>query len=226
MSKLRITLLCVIVCAATVASITVYAQTEPTLTVTGLVDNPYNLTVSDLEAFQGTTERATCRCVGWPPDNPGINGYDVYTYDWTGVPLASLLDKAGVKSGAVYVIVRASDGYSSGLRLEYAMDPSVIIATRADGAPLDKSTGAPFRFVVPGWWGYKWVKFVERIEVVDYVYGGTWESSGYADVAIISTPEPAQMGLSQYGLPLALIGVLVLAAGVYLSAAARRMPSP
>ena len=202
------------------------AATEPHLTVTGLVDTSFNLTVADLETLHVTTERATVRCVGWPPDNPGINGYDVYTYDWTGVSLASLLEKAGVKSDAVYVIVTASDGYSSGLQLQYAMDPSILIATKADGVPLTLSTGAPFRLVVPGWWGYKWVKFVQKIEVVDFIFKGTWESSGYADVAFISTPEPTQNSLAQYGLPIAIIGVMLLAAGFYVSGVARRAPSP
>jgi len=92
--------------------------------------------------------------------------------------------------------------------------------------PLDGSTGYPFRLVVPSWWGYKWVKFVDKIKVVDYTYKGTWESSGYPDVAIITTPPPLQINLAQYGLPIALIGVAVVVVGVYVSGAARRRPSP
>jgi DMSO/TMAO reductase YedYZ molybdopterin-dependent catalytic subunit len=214
-----------LVIVASVASIRVSAATEPTLQVTGLVDHPYNITLAELSTLPSLTERATCRCVGWPPDNPGVNGYDVYTYDWTGVRLSDLLQRAGVKEGGVYVIVYASDGYSSGLQLKYAMDESMMIAIKADGAPLDRSTGAPFRLVVPGWWGYKWVKFVDRIEVVDHIYEGTWESSGYADVAIIGTPTVTESGLDQYGLPLGLMGVVLVAVGFYV-AGARRSPSP
>jgi DMSO/TMAO reductase YedYZ molybdopterin-dependent catalytic subunit len=194
------------------------APKEPVIQVTGLVDHPYNITLSELEALPQVSERVTCRCVGWPPDAPGVNGYDVYTYDWSGVPVATLLEKAGVKQGAIYVIFYASDGYSSGLQMQYAMDSSIIIATKADSASLDLTTGYPFREVVPGWYGYKWVKFVDKIEVVDYIYKGTWESAGYSDVAIINTPASGGgVNLTQFGAPLAVLGVLVVAVGIYLA---------
>lgn len=191
---------------------------EPFIQVTGLVDHPYNITLSELEALPQVSERVTCRCVGWPPDAPGLNGYDVYTYDWSGVPVSTILEKAGVKQGAVYVIFYASDGYSSGLQMRYLNDTSIIIATNADGAPLDLTTGYPFREVVPGWYGYKWVKFVDKIDVVDYIYKGTWESAGYADVAIINTPASGGgVNLTQFGVPLAILGVVVVAVGLYLA---------
>ena len=194
------------------------AQKETVIQVTGLVDHPYNITLSELEALPQVSESVTCRCVGWPPDFPGLNGYDVYTYDWSGVPVATLLEKAGVKPGAVYVIFYASDGYSSGLQMQYAMDSNNIIATKADGAPLDLTTGYPFREVVPGWYGYKWVKFVDKIEVVDYIYKGTWVSAGYADVAIINTPASGGgVNLTQFGASLAVLGVVVVAVGLYLA---------
>lgn len=110
MRRLLIPVLLLVFLAALTSFPPASAQTEPHIEVTGLVDHPYNITLTELNGMPSVTETATVRCVGWPPDNPGINGYDVYTYDWTGVPLATLLGRAGVRSGAVYVIVYASDG--------------------------------------------------------------------------------------------------------------------
>lgn len=158
---------------------------EPVLSIDGLVANPLNITYGEFANLPMVTERVTCTCVGWPPEDVGANAYDVYTYNWTGVRVSVLLSMAGLKAGAVDVVFRASDGYSSGLSLEKALAKDTIIAVKADGVPLTRETGYPFRLVAPCWWGYKWVKFVEHIEVVDYDYKGTWESAGFPDNAEI-----------------------------------------
>ena len=155
--------------------------------------------------------------MGWPPESPGVNAYVVYTYDWTGVPVATLLERAVLKEEAKDVIFWATDGYNSGLDLPYVLDPNIIIAIQANGGPLDRSTDEPFRLVVPGWWGYKWVKFVSKIEIVDYDYKGTWESGGYPDIAIIPPIQERTFDLSAMSLPLALIGLAAIASGFYLS---------
>jgi len=66
-----------------------------------------------------------------------------------------------------------------------ALSPDVILAVYADGEALSRDQGYPFRLVVPCWWGYKWVKYVERVEVVGYDHLGYWESHGYPDDARI-----------------------------------------
>lgn len=195
---------------------------EPFLSITGFVEHPINVTYSEFKQLPMVSEKVTCTCVGWPPEDVGINAYDVYTFNWTGVRVSVLLEMAGVKAEAADVVFHASDGYSSSLPLETALLLNIILAVEADGAPLTRETGYPFRLVVPCWWGYKWVKFVERIEVVDYDHKGTWESSGYPDEAEIPgciEQEVREGGKSPIVLPTALAasGVILLGLGIFLA---------
>jgi DMSO/TMAO reductase YedYZ molybdopterin-dependent catalytic subunit len=81
---------------------------------------------------------------------------------WQGVRLGTMLDRAGVRSGARSVVVRSSTGYSRRFSLDEAR--RALLATRTDGVPLTHGHGAPLRLVVPGRRGYEWVKWVVAIE--------------------------------------------------------------
>lgn len=191
------------------------AQEEPMFSITGFVEHEANISYSEFDDLPKITEEITCTCVG-PP------AFDVYTYNWTGVPVSILLEITGVKPGAVDVVFYASDGYSSSLSMEKALLPSTIIAVEANGRPLTRETGYPFRLVVPCWWGYKWVKFVERIEVVDYDYKGTWENRGYPDYAEIPGCVDQEGGEKEkkpimLSTALAISGVVLLGLGVFLA---------
>ena len=157
------------------ASIDANAQTpeSPVLTVTGFVDHPTNLTLTQLKALPKTTEYAAIICVDFPSSI-------VEEGNWTGVQLNTLLEQAGIQSSAVKIVIAASDGYSSDLTVEGAMQSNVILAYEKDGEAL-----SALRLVVPDRWGYKWVNFVSTIEVVNFDYLGFWESKGYSDSAIV-----------------------------------------
>jgi len=154
------------------------AETESTpydLVIGGLVDNPTNLTYSELQKFPMVSEIAPMECVGgW-----------TQLYNWTGIPLFFLLSVTGVKAGATEVVLYDSDGYSSSLTIERALHPTTLLALQANGSVLSYADGYPYRLVVPCKYGYKWVKWITEIEVVDYDYKGTWESMGYSDEADI-----------------------------------------
>ena len=194
----------------------VYAEEEgPVLSIIGFVEQPVNITYSEFNELPILTEEVTCTCVG-PP------AFDVYTYNWTGVSVSILLELAGVKPGAVDVVFHASDGYSSSLPVEKALTASTIIAVEANGGPLSRETGYPFMLVVPCWWGYKWVKFVERIEIVDYDHKGIWENRGYPDYAEIPGCVDQEGGEKEErpivsSIALGISGVLLLGFGVYLA---------
>jgi DMSO/TMAO reductase YedYZ molybdopterin-dependent catalytic subunit len=160
-------------------------EAEPVLRVYGIVERPLNITYSEFLGLPMVSVEASCICVGAPPENPGVNSFVVYTYNWTGVRLSHLLELAGVRDGAVDVVFRDNTQYSSSLPLLEAGNPDIILAVYADGETLNRDQGYPFRLVVPCWWGYKWVKYVERVEVVDYDHLGFWESHGYPDDARI-----------------------------------------
>jgi PKD repeat protein len=142
----------------------------------GFVDRDLNLTYADLLSFPMVSEVANLKCVAGLPD---------VTYNWTGVPLFHLLTLAGIKPQAYKVVTRGSDGFESDLLVEDALQPTTILALGANGTGLPEIGGIQglFRLVVPCKWGYKWVGDVQEIEVVDYDYKGTYESSGWPDDA-------------------------------------------
>ena len=151
------------------------------LTVTGIVENSFNLTWNEFLALPKTTVTATLVCVDYPNDPMDIG-------NWTGVQLRTLLEEAAPTTTAVKVGFFASDGYSTDLTIEDAMQDNIILAYENNGVYTND-----LRLVTPGRWGYKWISMLTRIEVLDYNYLGFWESRGYSDVAGITsgdTPQP------------------------------------
>lgn len=150
------------------------------LTVTGFVENSFNLSWNEFLALPKTTVAATLVCVDFPND-PMDQG------NWTGVQLRTLLEEAGPTANAVKVGFLASDGYSTDLTVDDAMQENIILAYENNGVYTND-----LRLVVPGRWGYKWISMLRRIEVLDYNYLGFWESRGYSDVAGITSGDGQQ----------------------------------
>ncbi|MDH5495516.1 MAG: molybdopterin-dependent oxidoreductase [Candidatus Bathyarchaeota archaeon] len=149
--------------------------------IEGLVENPLNLTYAELRDFPLISEVTMLQCVG-----AGQGSISV-TYNWTGVPLFYLLNMAKVIPGNYReVIFNSTDGFSSSILLETAIHPTTILALKANGTDLEQISGfgSGYRVVLPCRWGYKWVKWVKQIIVVDYDYKGTYEQYGYSDEAI------------------------------------------
>ncbi|MTH80309.1 protein-methionine-sulfoxide reductase catalytic subunit MsrP [Paracoccus aestuariivivens] len=162
----------------------------------GMVDRPGNYGVEDLAPDSALEERIyRLRCVeAWSMVIP-----------WLGVPLASVLEKAGVQPGAKYVSFqtlldpeqmpgqRASRGidwpYREGLRLDEAMHPLTILATGLYGKVLPNQNGAPIRLVVPWKYGFKSIKSIVAITLTDMQPGTTWkmlQSSEYGFYANVN----------------------------------------
>jgi hypothetical protein len=153
------------------------------VSVTGLIQNPLNLTLTNLSAMPATSIDANIYCVDFPSQivTGGM---------WAGVKLSYIFEEAGVLPSAIKVAFYAADGYSTDLDLETANRQNVILAYQKDGEPLNET----LRLVVPGKWGYKWISQVTIIVLVDNNYLGKWESQGYSDVADVelSTNYPSQ----------------------------------
>lgn len=147
------------------------------LKVTGLVDKPFTMTYDEIVSSESVTEVESLMCVQ-DPERLFARG------NWTGVKVKDLLDKAGVKPGVRTVIFRAVDGYSSSLELSDVTD-DVILAYEVNGETLPAKIGYPLIVVVPGRWGYKWVKWVDTVELASSDYKGFWESRGYDYEALI-----------------------------------------
>ena len=155
--------------------------TEPwSIKIDGLVDNPGEYSLDDLLDGLEPEERIyRLRCVeGWSMVVP-----------WNGIELADVLARAGVQSGAKYVafetVVQPENmigvrrgvipfPYVEGLRLDEAMHPLTILATGIYGRDLANQNGAPIRLVVPWKYGYKSIKSVVRISLVEEQPPMTW----------------------------------------------------
>jgi DMSO/TMAO reductase YedYZ molybdopterin-dependent catalytic subunit len=151
-----------------------YPATPPDylLTVDGLVDRPLSLTVADLEAMPATRLVKTFQCV---------TGWLVPDVHWTGVRLGHLLDEAGVTKGATALHFKSFDGvYTESLTLEQARLSDVIVAYQMLDGPVTREHGGPVRLYVPPMYGYKSIKWLSTISVVDRVEPGYWEDNGYA----------------------------------------------
>lgn len=160
-------------------------QAPQWLTIEGLVENPLNLTYTELRTFPMVSEVATQQCVG-----AGNGGLTTSTANFTGVPLFYILSMAKMTPGTYRkVVFTAYDSYTSDLPLEIAMDPTTILAFYANGTDIEQVSRDWYKFtpgsrlVLPGRWGYKWVRWVTQIKVVDYNYLGPWDR-WWGDAAI------------------------------------------
>ncbi len=127
--------------------------------------------------------------------NPPIDGEKwnlgaVSTAEWTGVPLAEILDRAGVRRGAHEVVFRGADGgdvagraepirFERSLPLDQARDPDVLVAYAMNGEPLPIQHGQPLRLVVPGWYAVASVKWLSEVEVIDGPFDGHYQADRY-----------------------------------------------
>ena len=82
---------------------------------------------------------------------------------------------------------QASDGYTA-LELQYILDSSIIIAVKLNDVTLPASRGFPFQVVAEGKFGYKWAKWVDRIELSREDFLGYWEKEGLNNNADINGP--------------------------------------
>lgn len=106
---------------------------------------------------------------------------------WTGLPLKTILEKAGVKAGAVQVAFDgldtppAGDGpdFVKALNIDHALDGEVMVAWQMNGADLPMLNGYPLRLVVPGYYGTYWIKHLSSITVLDKGYDGFWMATAY-----------------------------------------------
>jgi len=124
---------------------------------------------------------------------------------WTGVRLRDVLDKAGVKSGAVAArfsgldqpTVSEGPWFRKSLNIDRARQPEVIIATAMNGKPLPMLNGYPIRLVVPGWYSTYWIKALNDIELLDAPDDNYWMKTAYL---IPDTPhadiKPGQTGVT------------------------------
>jgi DMSO/TMAO reductase YedYZ molybdopterin-dependent catalytic subunit len=160
------------------------------LTIDGLVKTPLKLSIADLKKnFKTHTLALAIECGGNGRSafDPPAKGNQwtlgaVACSEWTGVKLKDVLEKAGVKSNAIYTAHEGADAHlsgkpgklpiSRGMPIEKAMTDNILIAWAQNGAPIHPNNGAPLRLVVPGWPGSLSHKWLNRIYLRDVEHDG------------------------------------------------------
>jgi DMSO/TMAO reductase YedYZ molybdopterin-dependent catalytic subunit len=143
------------------------------LSLTGLVTNPREYTYDQvLQNYKSYEKVVTLNCVeGWSA-----------TVLWKGLLVRDLMAEARPLPQAKVVIFHAYDGYTTSFPIEYITNNDILMAYYMNGAPLLPERGFPFQLVAESKWGYKWVKWITRIELSgDINYRGYWEQRGYSN---------------------------------------------
>lgn len=148
-----------------------------TLTIDGLVEQPNSLTYDEVLDNQKYTKVVTLHCVeGWSVD-----------ILWEGILLADLFEAVDIQESADTVIFHSEDGYSTALPLQTIMDRQLMIAYKMNGVVLPPERGFPFQLVAEDKLGYKWIKWITRIELSDDAnYKGYWEQRGFDNEADVN----------------------------------------
>jgi DMSO/TMAO reductase YedYZ molybdopterin-dependent catalytic subunit len=153
------------------------------LVVDGLVDRPQRYTLADLRALPSRTQITRHDCVeGWSAIGK-----------WKGARLAAVLNAAGLRPNARYVVFHCADPmeadgsspYYESIDLDDAFHEQTLLAYELNDRPLPIENGAPVRLRVERQLGYKHAKYVMRLEIVEsfaQIHGGNggyWEDNGY-----------------------------------------------
>lgn len=164
------------------------------LAVKGLVATPLSLSLAEIKAMPATEIVAVSQCSGngrgffEPRVAGGQAGNGLMgNARWRGVPLRTVLDRAGVRAGAVQVQFDALDGpvadgtpdFAKALGLDHARDGEVMLAWAMNGAELPFLNGYPLRLVVPGHYGTYWVKHLNEVTVLDHPLDNFWMKTAY-----------------------------------------------
>ena len=152
-------------------SMPIFDEGSYRLEITGLVHNPVQLTYAQLRALPQAHQVSNFHCVtGWSVDN----------VRWGGVRFRDLLALAEpLPSAKAIRFVSLEQPYNDSLSLDQARLPNVMLAVDMDGQPLSRPHGSPARVVIPEMYGYKGVKWLTKMELVDHQPTGYWEGLGY-----------------------------------------------
>jgi DMSO/TMAO reductase YedYZ molybdopterin-dependent catalytic subunit len=153
--------------------------------ITGLVDQPYDLTYDDLLDLPMVERYVTLSCV-----SNRVGGGLVGNAKWLGVPLTEVLEQAGVQAGAEQIVGRSVDGFTVGFPTEAAFDGrEALVAVGMNDEPLPFDHGFPARLVVAGLYGYvSATKWLAEIELTTWdAFDAYWVPRGWAKEAPIKT---------------------------------------
>lgn len=141
------------------------------LSVDGLVESPFQISYKELLDLKSEEQVTDFHCV---------EGWSVDKVKWKGVRSGVLFDMAGLKPEAAFATFHSASGlYKDSLSIKEALEKEVLLAYMMYDEPLPLENGGPLRLVMPRMFGYKNVKWVNRITITRTQEIGYWESFGY-----------------------------------------------
>jgi DMSO/TMAO reductase YedYZ molybdopterin-dependent catalytic subunit len=167
------------------------------LGVTGAVTRPIEFSWEQLQAMPHRSVFVTMECAGNGRSflKAHVEGVQwtagaVGHAEWSGVPLKTALERAGLEADAIEVVLYGADsgaehgggeptGFARSLPLDKALHADTLLATHMNGELLEPSHGYPLRLVVPGWYGVASVKWLTRIEAVTAAFRGHFQTAKY-----------------------------------------------
>ena len=168
----------------------IFIRSQPTvidgdtweLPITGLVDNPVNLTLTDIRNnYEPRNEFVTLSCI-----SNRVGGDLISTTYWTGASLQDILAEVRPQSDARYMIIKSGDGFYETVDLELInSDERIMLAYAWDGRPIPFDHGFPLRIWLPDRYGMKQPKWITEIEIVDEYVAGYWVERGWDKDAIV-----------------------------------------
>jgi DMSO/TMAO reductase YedYZ molybdopterin-dependent catalytic subunit len=164
-----------------------------TLQVEGEINTPVTLTLDDLKKMPSATVTAVLECAGngrsfFDPPVAGIQWGKgaIGNARWTGVRMADVLKRAGVKATGRFVTMNGADrgmgqqpDFIRQLPIDKAMHADTLVAYEMNGQPIVPLHGFPLRAIVPGWEGAYSVKWLTNLRVIDREFDGFWVATGY-----------------------------------------------
>jgi DMSO/TMAO reductase YedYZ molybdopterin-dependent catalytic subunit len=146
------------------------------LKIDGAVETPVALSYAEVGALPQESKVIDFKCVeGWG-----------FTALWSGPKIEDLINLAHPSPKAKTVIFHTIGGeYTDSLPLDYVLSRKILLGSKINGLPLSPVRGFPFQVVAESKFGYKWVQWVQRIELSEKDYKGYWEKRGYSNSANI-----------------------------------------
>jgi DMSO/TMAO reductase YedYZ molybdopterin-dependent catalytic subunit len=154
------------------------------LRVKGDVDTPFEVSYAELMAMPQVEAPVTIACV-----SNYVGGDLVGNAVWQGVPLGTLLDRAGVQSSGEQIVGRSLDGFTVGFPTATALDGrTALVAVGMNGVPLPREHGFPARLIIEGLYGYvSATKWLSSIELTGWDYDAYWIQLGWGKEGPIKT---------------------------------------
>jgi DMSO/TMAO reductase YedYZ molybdopterin-dependent catalytic subunit len=147
-----------------------YAPGEWNLSVFGMVERPFTLTLEDLRELPSVTLTTDIHCV---------TKWSKFDTSWTGVRVMDLLERAGLQSGATHVMGHAEYGYTANLPIDDVIRPESLVVYAYEGEDIEPIHGGPVRLLVPHLYFWKSPKWLRGLELMSADKPGFWERNGY-----------------------------------------------